>query len=325
MQVLMFEKSYLRIADAFASRVPAAEPLLWREDGTVTRAGQHVDLSACAPRASWISSDLFATGKLAAFGEMLTGVETLEWVQTANAGLDHPLYVGLGRNDVLISKSGAQSIPIAEYVLAYALEHVQNLKVRRDAQAQGSWHPHRFRELWHSNWLIIGYGHIGANVAKRAKAFECTTVVARQSATADAYADKVISLSDVHAHLPNADVVVLACPATDATRGLVDMTFLGAMKADSLLVNVARGSLIDESALLASLDAGRPGRAVLDVFTTEPLPGASPLWRHPQVTVTAHISNAGDGTRMRGDELFLSNLERFAAGDRPLDIAAAGS
>jgi phosphoglycerate dehydrogenase-like enzyme len=325
MQVLLYEKSYQRIAKSLAARVPEAEPVLWREDGTVTRAGQTVELGECAPRASWISSDLFATGKLAAFGEMLAGITALEWVQTANAGLDHPLYAGLAVNDVLISKSSAQSIPIAEYVLAYALEYAQELGVRRDAQAKGRWHPHRFRELWHSNWLIIGYGHIGANVAKRAKAFDCTTVVARQSTQGDAFTDKVIALSDVRAHLPRADFVVLACPATDATRGLVDATFLGAMKSDALLVNIARGSLIDEQALATSLDVGRPGRAVLDVFATEPLPEASPLWRHPRVTVTAHISNAGDGTRMRGDELFLSNLERFAAGDTPSDIAAAGS
>jgi len=124
--------------------------------------------------------------------------------------------------------------------------------------------------------------------------------------------------------LPTIDTVVLACPATEITRGLVDAHFLRALKAGALLINIARGSLIDETALLSGLQAGQPGHAVLDVFKKEPLPDDHPFWHHQNVTLTAHTSNAGGGTRGRGDELFLSNIERFVAGKTPLDISPAG-
>lgn len=321
-QVLMFHKAHARIASALAERAPQVQPILWDTDGSLSLDGVAVEAAAVEPVAAWFSGDVLGGPLLGAIVKTVAELPSIRWIQSAHAGLDHPAYAVLSERKIQFSKSSAQSIPIAEYTLAYALEHVQDTAQRRESQAQGVWQSHRFGELWRSTWLIFGYGHIGQNVAKRAKAFDCNTVIVRQSSSADEYADTVIGLQQVAEYLPSADVVVLACPATDETRGLVDAKFLAAMKPSALLVNVARGALIDENALLASFEQGRPARAVLDVFATEPLPAASPLWRHPRVTVTAHTSNAGSGTRPRGDELFLSNLERFLDGHSPTDLVA---
>jgi phosphoglycerate dehydrogenase-like enzyme len=117
--------------------------------------------------------------------------------------------------------------------------------------------------------------------------------------------------------LGRCDVVVPAAPATQQTRGLADANFFAAMKRGSILVNVARGALIDEEAVIASLNEGHLGAAILDVFATEPLPAESPLWDHPQVVVTPHSSAGGLGRHARLAELFVENFARYCAG-RPL-------
>ncbi|MBT6272939.1 MAG: D-2-hydroxyacid dehydrogenase [Chromatiales bacterium] len=319
-QVLMLEKCHARIAAALSERVPDADVVTWNTDGVLKFRGEVATAGDIEPAVAWASGELLATGKITEYTDVVAALGSVQWLQTAHAGLDHPAYKKMAASGIRFSKSSAQSIPIAEYALAYALDHVQDLGNRRAWQAQSDWKAHQFGELWGATWLIVGYGHIGRNVAKRAKSFDCRTIIVRQSLTRDEFADEVIGLADIHARVPEADFVVLACPATEETRGVVDAAFLSAMKPEALLINVARGSLIDETALLASLDAGIPAKAVLDVFETEPLPKDSELWRHPRVIVTAHTSNAGSGTRGRGDELFLSNLERFMAGEEPSDL-----
>lgn len=318
-QALILEKSHERVAPLLRERVPSVDVVCWRPDGRFVRDGQPVDAGEVAPTVGWIGSDVFGGGHLADYGKVLQGIASLRWVQSANAGLDAGLYKALARQGVRLTKSGAQSIPIAEYVLAHALECFQSLDVRRAAQAKAQWTPHRFRELWHATWLIIGYGHIGRGVAKRAKAFDSRVIAIRASGAADEHADEVGTLASLSEHLPRADIVLLACPATEETRGIADASFFAKLKPGALFINVARGSLVDEAALLEGLANEHPAHAVLDVFETEPLPEDNPLWRHPRVTVTAHTSNAGGGTRMRGDELFISNLERFVAGQPLLD------
>ncbi len=318
--LLLFEKSYERVKDELRRRVSDVNAILWNTDGSLKRDGVVIDPAEVSPTAVWASGDMLATWTLKTFSATLAALPSVRWLQTAHAGTDHPIYVELAARGVRVSKSSAQSIPIAEYVLGYALAHVQDFALRRTAQADGRWKAHRFGELWHKAWLIIGYRHIGKHVARRAKAFDCHTVIVRQSTSGDEFADQIVSLAGVKDHLPSADFVVLACPATEQTRGLVDSAFLNAMNSDALLINVARGSLIDEASLITALDQGALAGAVLDVFAMEPLPDDDPLWRHSKVTVTAHTSNAGSGTRGRGDELFISKLERFVAGAEPLDL-----
>lgn len=319
-EVLIYAGAFARIEAAFKARVPGVQALLWHDDQTVTRDGVTVSSDEIQPVVAWMSGDVLGGRLQRAISETIASLPSIRWVQTANAGLDNPAYLLMAGRGIRFSKSGAQSIPIAEYVLTYALNHVQNVKFREQMEADKQWRTHLFGELWHSRWLIFGYGHIGRHVARRAQAFDAQVTVVRQSGAPADYADAVVSMQDMPAALSESDFVVLACPATEQTIGMVDARFISGMKQGSAIINVARGSLIDEQALLAGLADERPAYAALDVFQSEPLPEDSPLWEHPHVTVTAHTSNAGRGTRPRGDELFLSNLELFLAGEEPTDL-----
>ena len=123
--------------------------------------------------------------------------------------------------------------------------------------------------------------------------------------------------------LGEADVVVLACGLNASTRDLANAAFFAAMKPGAYFVNIGRGGCVDETALLAALEGDRPGLAILDVFKQEPLPSDSPLWAHPKVRITAHTSPSSMGTLRRGDELFLENLKRYAAGQKLINEVGA--
>ena len=166
-----------------------------------------------------------------------------------------------------------------------------------------------------THWVVIGFGAIGAGVGRIARGFGARVTGVRRSQASDAQADAIAALGDLPRLLPDADVVVLTCPLTPQTRNLADAGFLAAMKPGSVLVNIGRGGLVDEDALLAALDRGIPEHAVLDVFQTEPLPPESPFWSHPRVFVTPHNSGVTDGQAARIDAAFVENLGRYVRGE----------
>ena len=166
-------------------------------------------------------------------------------------------------------------------------------------------------------WLVIGLGTIGAEVAARARAFGAQVIGVRRTPQGGEPVDELVASGQVEEVLSRADVVVLALPATHDTFGMVDEQFLAHMRPGSVLVNVARGSLVDEGALLVALDRGVPEAALLDVTATEPLPPESPLWTHPRVVLTPHTSALGEGRHARAEGIFLANLRCYLA-DEPL-------
>jgi phosphoglycerate dehydrogenase-like enzyme len=260
---------------------------------------------------AWATSDLYGDADLARhfFGAVLSS-ETLRWLQVSNAGVDHPVFAQIAARGVTLTTSHVTGVPIAEYVIRAVLDHFQRAGEWRASIAEGRWEVHEFREVAGTTWLVVGLGAIGSAVAARARALGATVLGVRRNPTGDEPVDELVDLSAAG----RADVVVLAVPATAATRGMVDDAFLAGMRRGSVLVNVGRGALVDEEALLRALDGGTPEAALLDVTTVEPPPADSPLWTHPRVTLTPHSSALGSGRHARAAGSFLDNLEAHLAG-----------
>ncbi len=316
-RLLIFKHSADTIAEPLAAYGGRLEVLVMDEAGTFTVDGKPLEGAEPAPTLGWATHDLFATKVARDFMIALLKSPGLKWLQSASAGVDNPVFGQLVARGVRLTTSHGQAVGMADYVLAGVLDHFQRGPERREAQAAHDWRRIQTRELLATRWLLVGFGAVGQAVAQRARAFGADVVAARRNQTPDPLADQIIQPSDIAAELGRADVVVLACPLTPATRHMANADFFAAMKDDAVLVNVGRGGLVDEAALLEALEKARPARAVLDVFETEPLPVDSPFWSHPRVSVTAHASGVGVGQDDRNRDLFLDNLERYLSG-KPL-------
>jgi isopentenyl diphosphate isomerase/L-lactate dehydrogenase-like FMN-dependent dehydrogenase/phosphoglycerate dehydrogenase-like enzyme len=299
---------------------PAAAGARWvrvAPDGALSEPAATV-----APTAAWLSIDCFFEGTAKAMLELAVSAPTMRWVHTASAGVDTAAFTALLQQGVRLSTTHVNNIPIAEYVLAQVLAAYQGHRQWVADQEARRWGHTEFREVMGTTWLVVGLGGIGTAVAERARAFGATVLGVRRTPRGDEPVDEVHTPDAVAALVERADVVVIAAPATDDTHHLVDASFLLTMRPGSLLVNVARGSLVDEAALVAALDRGVPWRAILDVAAVEPLPADSPLWGHPSVVLTPHTSAGGLGRFNRAAAAFVANLGRFLRDD-PLDHEVA--
>ncbi|MGH7024352.1 MAG: NAD(P)-dependent oxidoreductase [Caulobacteraceae bacterium] len=314
-RLLVFEPSFHKIESALAGM--PVEPLVLGRDSAITLAGATVAREDAAPEIAWFSGDLYQQPAAGAFVGAVLASPDLKWFQTAAAGFDHPVFARIAAKGARFTTSHGQAVGMADYVLAGVLDHFQRGPERRAAQAAGEWKSFPFREVLGTTWLMVGFGAIGAGVAARARAFGARVIGLRRDQAGDPAADVIDRLQSLPDHLPAADVVVLCAPLNDNTRHIANGVFFAAMKPGSVLVNVGRGGLVDEPALLAALDLGVPAHAVLDVFETEPLPADSPFWRHPRVSLTAHSSGITGIQDERNRALFLDNLARYLAG-RPL-------
>lgn len=311
MRVLLTATAHER----FGHRLPPhVEPVVMPGDGTLAGGTAWED---SAVEVAWPTADLFEPeAPLRPFFAFLLQSETLRWIQSPAAGVDAPVFAQLVRKGIRLTTSHVTDIPISEYVLRSVLDHYQRPQEWQASSAERAWRRHDFREVHGTTWLIIGLGSIGSATAARARVFGAEVIGVRRTPSGDEPVDRMVTPDQVAGVVGEADVVVLAAPASAETRHLVDAAFLSAMKPASLLVNIARGALVDEAALLAALDAGTTlEAAVLDVTATEPLPADSPLWDHPAVTITPHDAAGGTGRFERAADLFLENLERYRAGD----------
>lgn len=296
---------------------PLDDRVIWLRsgrDGVVDEDGAPV--ARPRPDVAFGSADMLYDGVAAPFFEVVLGCPSMRWFHSATAGSDHPAFRPLLERGVRVSTAHENRIAIAEFVLRAVLDVFQGADAWRTAQAERAWRHHEVREVLGTTWLVVGLGSIGTEVATRATAFGASVVgVRRRAATGDEPVERVVTPDRILAELPGADVVVLSAPGTSGTRHLVDEAFLAAMRPGSVLVNVARGSLVDEAALGRALDRGVPERAVLDVFDPEPLDPESPLWSHPRVVVTPHNAAAGSNRHRRNAQLFAANVARFLAGE----------
>lgn len=302
---------------AFGDRLarPGLEWLTMEDDGTLLDAtGTAVPWPAARPEVAWGTSDLFRAGApVAAFFRFLVESRSLRWFQSPAAGYDSEPFRLMVRHGVRVSNAHVNSLPIAEFVLRSVLDEFQGAEQWRRQQDGCIWRIHDWREVSGTTWLVVGLGYIGGAVAERARALGAQVIGCRRTPHPDDPSDRTVTPDQLPEVIGEADVVVLSAPASSATDHLVDAAFLAAMRPHSMLVNVGRGSLVDEEALLAALDTGTPVAAALDVFTTEPLPLDHPFWAHPRIRVTPHNAAGGFGRFGRQAELFDANLARYLA------------
>ena len=247
--------------------------------------------------------------------EMLSKLTSLEVIQVLSAGVD--TWVGLVPEGVLLCDArGVHDAPVAEWVVGAAVGTIREFPAFARAQEREEWAPGRYtptRELTGARVLIVGAGSIGLAIERHLAPFGVTVTRVARTARPDDDVHGVQSLPEL---LPYADVVILVVPLTQATRGMVDAGFLAAMPEGALLVNAARGPVVDTAALVEEVRSGRIS-AALDVTDPEPLPPGHPLWHMPNVFITPHTGGAVRGLLPRAYRLAGEQLRRFVAG-RPL-------
>ncbi|MFC9243335.1 2-hydroxyacid dehydrogenase [Streptomyces sp. NPDC057136] len=246
----------------------------------------------------------------------LDAMSAVQVVQTLSAGIDH-VEPGLGLLPAgvrLCNAKGVHEASTAELALALILASLRGFPGFVHGQDKEEWRAGFYPALADKSVLIVGYGSIGSAIEDRLEPFECARVarVARSARTTAR--GPVHTLDDLPALLPQADIVILSTPLNASTQGLVGAEFLEAMRDGALLVNVARGQVVDTQALLSELESGRL-RAALDVTDPEPLPAGHPLWHAPHVLITPHVGGSTSAFLPRAKRLLAGQLTRFAAGE----------
>jgi phosphoglycerate dehydrogenase-like enzyme len=255
--------------------------------------------------------------------QQLKDAKRLKWIHSTAAGVAQLMYPELRDSGVVVTNPrGIFSVPMAEHVIGLMLALARNFpdSVRQQDRAQWAqqalWDlPQHLTELNGRLLLIIGFGSIGKELARRAKAFDMRVWGVSRSGKGDSpLADKIVPVAELAAALPRADFVVIAAPETPETRHLIGPEEIALMKPGARLINVARGSLLDEAALLRALEGGKLGGAALDVAASEPLPPESPLWKAPNLLITPHTSAISDRLWERETSLLMELLKRWFDG-----------
>jgi phosphoglycerate dehydrogenase-like enzyme len=266
-------------------------------------------------------TDIFVGYSLRA--EQLAHAKKLQWIHSTAAGVAQLMYPELRDSGIVVTNpSGVFSPPMAEHTMGLLLALARNFPDSTRHQDRSHWgqqdlwdQPQRLTELNGQVLLIVGFGSIGHELAKRARAFDMRVWGVTRSGRGDtAHAEKIVPASQLDEALPHADYVVIAAPETSETRHLIGEAQIARMKPGARLINVGRGSLLEEGALIRALETGALGGAALDVSPVEPLPRDSPLWKAPNLFITPHTSAVSDRLWHRETALLMDLLERWFDG-----------
>jgi phosphoglycerate dehydrogenase-like enzyme len=315
----MYAPSYERLAPRLVREFPGIGVFTMDESGKIKKEGKEVDLADMTAEISWASHPVVHSPMRDEFVHVVLNAPHMKWIQTPAAGTDDAVFRHFFARGLRVTRSDESGIAIAEFIMARVMEVFHPVFERAAAQARGDWMKFDFREIHGTTWLIMGFGNIGSRVGERARAFGARVIGMRRHPGSSPHADLMIAPEEVLSHLPEIDVVVSTLPGKSDTTGFINEAFLSRMKENSVLVNIGRGVVVDEEALLKALDRGTPSMAVLDVFRTEPLPAGSPFWKHPRVRLTAHVANGLTATAARAGALFLRNLRRYLD-KQPLEL-----
>lgn len=257
-------------------------------------------------------------------GNILSRAPNLKWVQVMSAGIDRLSGTELWQSPVTITGvSGIHAVPIGEYVLGVMLMFSKKSALAFQMQQKHEWKKYTPSRLRFGTVGIVGLGSIGREIARLCKAFGMRIIATRRSVKKAAkarYVDVLLPASQLKQLLSESDYVVIATPLTHETRGLIGDAEFKAMKSTAIIINVARGGIIDQEALIHALKEKRIAGAGLDVASPEPLPPESPLWDMDNVILTPHVSGAMEDYTGKATDLFCDNLQRYLEGKRLRNI-----
>jgi D-2-hydroxyacid dehydrogenase (NADP+) len=306
--MLISDSVWARRRDDILTVAPNVEPVIYVGDDPIDAAvTSTIDLA-------FYSSDLWPE-RSRGIAISILNAANLQWLHSFSAGVDNPFFTGLMDRGVRVTNSsGATASPIAQTAILYMLALSRNVRAWIDHQSRHEWTRHTFNELDGSRLAVIGMGPIGEEIARLGVALNMTVEGIRRTPTGHepcptfAFA----SMMDV---IARADWVAVALPLTDETRGIFDAAAFARMKPGAHFINVGRGELVDEDALVNSLRTKHLAGAGLDVFNVEPLPTESPLWDMPNVIITPHSSGASPTSAVRAEDIFIDNLGRWCSGE----------
>ncbi len=257
------------------------------------------------------SHDFWMNGRGAAFFKVLLSAPNVRWLHQFSAGIDNPIFAEvLRRGTRLTHSAGSSATPIAHTVIMHMLALCRDARPLAIAQSERVWADREVTDVEGRTMGIIGLGSIGAEVARLAQQFGMRVIGMRRSPRGDEPCE-TWPTSRLHELLPLVDNLVLTAPLTDQTRDIIGATELAMLPRGAHIINVGRGQLIDEPALIDALKSGQIGGAALDVFVVEPLPTESPLWDMPNVIVTPHSAGGTPLATQRAADMFTENLGRF--------------
>jgi D-2-hydroxyacid dehydrogenase (NADP+) len=245
----------------------------------------------------------------------------LRWIQAGSDGLDKFVKPGAPDGVTITNTSGTKGGTIAEHAMGMLIALYQKIHLFERLRAGKDWLQNRsdlrpqIGSIEGHTLVLAGYGHIGKEIARKAKAFNATVIAINRSGKGDGSADEIVTFDQLHDVLPKADALMLCMPFTKETRGLFGKKEIEMLKPGAMIVNVARGELIDTDAMVQALKDGKLGGAGLDVIEPEPLPADHPLWDIDNVIISPHVAAHGGPLYQRLAELYADNVDRFIKGE----------
>lgn len=310
--------------DTWGERIRAAVPegalsFVTAEDAGTSLEPCLADIAFMTREVTGASGKGSPTPELRNFGKVLRASPRLRWLQIHPAGAELPIYRELrGRGVKVTTASGATAVTVAHSALGGLIAINRRFPLLADAQRRHAWEPrlgaHSPRDLKGQTAILVGLGPIGQNLVPLLKMLGMRVIGVRREAAPVPPCDRTITYAELASVLPEADVLVLCCPASPLTRGLANATAFAAMPRGSLLVNIARGVVAVEGDVIAALENGQLAGAYLDVFEHEPLDPGSPLWDMRNVIVSPHTASHSQGQNEAILDIFLDNLARWRDG-----------
>jgi D-2-hydroxyacid dehydrogenase (NADP+) len=307
-------------------RIEAAIPkgslsFLTAEQALATGGPSDADIAFMTREVTGKSSSNNPTPELQGFDAVVRKSPKLKWLQIHPAGAERPIYRELRARGVKVTTaSGATAVTVSHSVLGALIAINRRFPLLADAQRRHAWEPRLGerspRDLRGQCAVIVGMGPIGRNIARLLKALDMRSIGVRRSAEAVSECDRTVAYAELLAVLPEADVLILCCPASAVTRGIANAGVFAAMPQGSLFINVSRGEIAVEKDVIAALQSGHLAGAYLDVFEREPLDKTSPLWDLPNVLISPHTASHSLGQNEAIFDIFLDNLARFRSGQK---------